>query len=77
MSTEHTRKCNRVDARMAMAKQMLEMWAAGTQDGRLLVMSRAKASSRQLAAMVVVARTPTQQQAVSELCERIARERTP
>jgi hypothetical protein len=75
MSTEHTRKCNRVDARMAMAMQMLEMWIASTQDGRLLVMSRAKASSRILAAIVHSARTPKQRQAVSELCERIARER--
>jgi hypothetical protein len=77
MSTEHTRKCNRVDARMTEARQLLDMWASNTLDNRLYVASRAMASSRRLAAMVHAARTPAQRLAVGEICERIARERTP
>jgi hypothetical protein len=77
MSTEHTRKCNRVDARMTEARQLLAMWAADTLDNRLYVTCRAMASSRRLAGIVHAARTPEQRLAADEICERIAREHTP
>jgi hypothetical protein len=77
MSTEHTRKCNRVDRRMAEARQLLDMWAADTLDNREYVMRRAVVSTRMLAAIVHAARTPEQRRAADEICERIARERTP
>jgi hypothetical protein len=76
MSAQHNRKCDRVDRRMAEAKQLLEMWATNTLDSRFYVTRRAMASSRRLAAIVLAARTPKQRQAANEICERIARERT-
>jgi hypothetical protein len=77
MSAQYDRKCNRVDARMAEAKQLLDTWAADTPDGRAYVMRRAVVSTRMLAAIVHAASTPEQRLAADEICERIARERTP
>ena len=77
MSTDSNRKWSRIDARIAEAKQLLEQWAADTPNGRAYVMRRAVVSTRMLAAIVHAARTPEHRLAADEICERIARERTP
>ena len=67
----------RIDARIAEARQLLDMWSADTLDNRVYVMRRAMVSTRMLAAIVHAARTPEQRLAVDEICERVARERMP
>jgi hypothetical protein len=77
MSTDFNRKWRRIDSRMAVARQLLEMWATDTLDNRAYVLHRVMASSRLLAAIVHTARTPAQRLAADEICERIAREQAP
>jgi hypothetical protein len=76
MSTEHTRKCNRVDRRMAQARKLLDMWLENRLDNRQYVLRTIGGNIRLLAALAYVAQPECWDDAV-DICERIARERTP
>jgi hypothetical protein len=80
MSTEHNRKCNRVDRRMRRARQLLESYANGNRD-RDRVLAEIGGNARLLSAVIVGAHdawaTPHRHYAALDICERIARERTP
>jgi hypothetical protein len=76
MSTEHTRKCNRVDRRMAQARKLLDMRVEDRLDNRQYVLRTIGGNVRLLAALVYVA-PPECWDAVVDICERVARERQP
>jgi hypothetical protein len=74
VSTEHTRKCNRVDRRMRRARELLGMWGDGREP---VVLREIGGNARTLAAVVHAARTADEVFAAETICEAIARERMP